>query len=205
MATAAASAAALKIHTMVISTEMHLAACTVNTVHHNGHSPTTLITVQQNMFGKLKCFIAPFQMELINSVAFLIRSNLSSLTGVNGERSLRFTDSYLTSTISTTSGLGSNYTTNTSGSSNTQNTPSPRRKTNSSSFVEFADIPEQEANENPHEFYKPGNYSDYRLSNQATHYFNRIPNYGTDDNLAGHRNYGYFGKQFYRVFLIDCS
>lgn len=128
---------------------------------------------------------------------FWVRSNLSSLTGVNGngERSLRFTDSYLTSTVSTTSGLGSNYTTNTSGSSNTQNTPSPRRKTSSNSFVEFADIPEQETNENPTGFYNPavGHYSDYRLSNQ-THYFNRVPNYGADDTLAGHRNYGYFGK-----------
>lgn len=116
---------------------------------------------------------------------------------MNGERSLRFTDSYLTSTVSTTSGLGSNYTTNTSGSSNTQNTPSPRRKTSSNSFVEFADIPEQEANEHPTGFYNPiaaGNYSDYRHSNQqGTHYFNRTPNYGADDSSAGHRNHGYFG------------
>lgn len=122
------------------------------------------------------------------------RSNLSSLTGMNEERSLRFTDSYLTSTISTTSGLGSNYTTNTSGSSNTQNTPSPRRKTSSNSFVDVAEIPEHEANENPTPFYNPGvgNYPDYRLSNQSTHYFNRIP--GVDDNLTAHRNYGYFGE-----------
>lgn len=125
------------------------------------------------------------------------RSNLSSLTG-NGERSLRFTDSYLTSTVSTTSGLGSNYTTNTSGSSNTQNTPSPRRKTSSNSFVEFADIPEQETNDNPNAHYQPsaGNYADYRISaNHSSHYFNRIPTYGNDDNFGGHRNYGYFGKQ----------
>lgn len=116
---------------------------------------------------------------------------------MNEERSLRFTDSYLTSTISTTSGLGSNYTTNTSGSSNTQNTPSPRRKTGSNSFVNVAELPEQEANENPAALYNHnaavGNYPDYRLSNQ-THYFNRIPNYGIDDNLGAHRNYGYFGK-----------
>lgn len=124
---------------------------------------------------------------------------------MNGDRSLRFTDSYLTSTVSTTSGLGSNYTTNTSGSSNTQNTPSPRRKTSSNSFVEFADIPEQETNEHPSGFYNPaaaiGNYPDYRFSNQSSHYFNRIPNYGADDNSAGHRNYGYFGKFQNYVFL----
>lgn len=117
---------------------------------------------------------------------------------MNEERSLRFTDSYLTSTISTTSGLGSNYTTNTSGSSNTQNTPSPRRKTGSNSFADVTEIPEQEANENPAAIYNQnavgGNYPDYRLTNQSTHYFNRIPNYGVDDNLSSHQNYGYFGK-----------
>lgn len=120
---------------------------------------------------------------------------------MNEERSLRFNicDSYLASTISTTSGLGSNYTTNTSGSSNTQNTPSPRRKTGSNSFVDVTEIPEQEASENPAALYNQsqnavGNYSDYRFSNQSTHYFNRIPNYGTEDGLLAHRNYGYFGK-----------
>lgn len=124
--------------------------------------------------------------------SFQFRSNLSSFTGGNGERSLRFND--LTSTVSTTSGLGSNYTTNTSGSSNTQNTPSPRRKTSSNSFVEFADIPEQETNDDPNLHYQPSTYSDYRLSaHQSTHYFNRIPNYSGDDNLGGHR-YEYFGK-----------
>lgn len=113
---------------------------------------------------------------------------------MNEERSLRFTDSYLTSTISTTSGLGSNYTTNTSGSSNTQNTPSPRRKTSSNSFVDVAELPEQES-ENPGSFYNPavGNYSDYRLPNQPSHYFNRISNYG-DDNFGAQRQYGYSGE-----------
>lgn len=128
--------------------------------------------------------------------SFYIRSNLASLTGMNEERSLRFTDSYLTSTISTTSGLGSNYTTNTSGSSNTHTTPSPRRKTSSNSFVDVAELPEQETNDNAAAGFNPsiGNYSDYRLPNQSTHYFNRVPNYGIDDNLTAQRQYGYSGK-----------
>lgn len=117
---------------------------------------------------------------------------------MNEERSLRFTDSYLTSTMSTTSGLGSNYmSTNTSGSSNTQTTPSPRRKTSSNSFVDVAEIPEQEANENPAALYNPSisNYADYRLPNQSSHYFNRMPNYTNDDHSsAAQRNYGYFGE-----------
>lgn len=109
---------------------------------------------------------------------------------MNEERSLRFTDSYLTSTISTTSGLGSNYTTNTSGSSNTQNTPSPRRKTSSNSFIDVVEIPEQEATENS----ALGNYVDYRLPNQTTHYFKHIPNYGVDDNFTAQQIYGYSGE-----------
>lgn len=107
---------------------------------------------------------------------------------MNDERSLRFTDSYLTSTISTTSGLGSNYTTNTSGSSNTRNSPSPRRKTSSNSFVDVTE--KQEATENPTALYNPA--IDYRLPSQCTHYFNRIP--GIDDNSQAHRNYGYSGE-----------
>lgn len=115
---------------------------------------------------------------------------------MNEERSLRFTDSYLTSTISTTSGLGSNYTTNTSGSSNTQTTPSPRRKTSSNSFVDVAEIPEQELTENTAAYNQAlGNYADYRLPNQNSHYFNRVPNYGVDDNFMAQRNYyGYSGE-----------
>lgn len=107
------------------------------------------------------------------------------------ERPLRFTDSYLTSTISTTSGLGSNYTTNTSGS-NTTTTPSPRHK---GDFV--AEMPEQELNEERAQFYGPsaGNYFDHRSPNPGpSHYFNRPSNYAIDDNLAGNRNVGYFGK-----------
>lgn len=112
---------------------------------------------------------------------------------MNNERPLRFTDSYLTSTISTTSGLGSNYTTNTSGSSITQTTPSPRRKTSATSFADVAEIPEQDANEQS----ASGNYMDYRSPNQSTKYFNRMysqTNYAIDDNLAAQRNHGYFGK-----------
>lgn len=111
---------------------------------------------------------------------------------MNNDRPLRFTDSYLTSTISTTSGLGSNYTTNTSGSSMTQTTPSPRHKTSSTSFIEVAEIPEQDTNE------QSGNYMDYRLSNQSTNYFNRpYPQANYEDTMEAQRNHGYFGKIFH--------
>lgn len=119
------------------------------------------------------------------------------------ERSLKFTDSYLTSTISTTSGLGSNYTTNTSGSSLTQpTTPSPRRQTSSSTFIEVADIPENEIEENITQYFTPlsPNFSDYRTQNQpqTSHYFNRMQSYG---NPSGQGNNGYFSK-YIRVELI---
>lgn len=127
------------------------------------------------------------------------RSNLSSLTATTDERPLRFTDSYLTSTISTTSGLGSNYTTNTSGSSNTQatTTPSPRHKTSATSFHEVAELPEQELNEEHAQFYGPaaGNYFDHRLANTGTSHYFKAQNY--DDNLIGHRNVAYFGELFH--------
>lgn len=126
----------------------------------------------------------------------IARSNLSSITGMVDERSLKFTDSYLTSTISTTSGLGSNYTTNTSGSSLTQaTTPSPRHRTGSSTFIEVADIPENEIEENISQYFTPlsPNFADYRTQNQpqTSHYFNRMQNYG---NQSGHRGNGYFSK-----------
>lgn len=122
------------------------------------------------------------------------RSNLSSLTYMNNERPLRFTDSYLTSTISTTSGLGSNYTTNTSGSSLTQTTPSPRRKTSSTSFVDVPELPEQDHSDTS------TNYMDYRLSNQSTNYFNRMhPQSNYDGTLNGQQAHGYFGN-FRNIF-----
>lgn len=125
---------------------------------------------------------------------------------MNDERPLRFTDSYLTSTISTTSGLGSNYTTNTSGSSNTQQTtPSPRRKTSSTSFIEVAEIPEQEISEdNATQYFTPvtPNFSDYRLINQpqTSHYLNRMQDYGSDN---AQRNIGYFGNCLNEIYFHE--
>lgn len=109
------------------------------------------------------------------------------------DRPLKFTDSYLTSTISTTSGLGSNYTTHTSGSGSIlPQTPSPRRKTSSTSFSEVAELQEAELNDNRAPMYAPEKYFDYRVpSNQ---YVNRKPNYSIDDSLPSNRNVGYFGK-----------
>lgn len=125
------------------------------------------------------------------------------------DRSLKFTDSYLTSTISTTSGLGSNYTTNTSGSGSTQPpTPSPRRKTSSTSFKELAELPESEPSDSRAPAYIPGrDYSsqqtqDYGMRPQATQPHQL---YANDDNLARHRNIGYFGRNIFVRILSHFS
>lgn len=100
------------------------------------------------------------------------------------EKPIRFTDSpqhYLASTLSTTSGLGSNYTTNTcsSISATTQPpTPSPRRKSSGASFTELSDIQERE---NRTGIYVPGDYVSY----QQQHAVQGGPSPG-----------GYFGKCF---------
>lgn len=88
---------------------------------------------------------------------------------VTDDRPIRFTDSpirftdspqhYLPSTMSTTSGLGSNYTTNTS-SMGQPPTPSPRRKTSASSFSEVPELQYDQNNRQP--IYIPGNYVEYR-------------------------------------------
>lgn len=102
------------------------------------------------------------------------------------DRPIRFTDSpqhYLPSTMSTTSGLGSNYTTNTSSIGGTQPpTPSPRRKTSTSSFSEVAELQYDQNNRAP--IYVPGNYVEYRphqaVEEVAPHhigYFGNSPEY----------------------------
>lgn len=112
---------------------------------------------------------------------------------MNDDRPLKFTDSYLTSTMSTTSGLGSNYTTNTSGSGTQPPTPSPRRKTSATSFGEIAEIQEHEGNYNQGQMYDTANYGDYR--HQAQHYG------GIDDNLpTTDQRTAYFGKFFRGLF-----
>lgn len=99
------------------------------------------------------------------------RSNLSvmqqSMTA--DDRPVRFTDSpqhYLPSTMSTTSGLGSNYTTSgmsgSMGGSTQPPTPSPRRKTSSTSFSEVPELQQRERLDNRQPIYVPGNYVDYR-------------------------------------------
>ncbi|GAB0092990.1 hypothetical protein DMENIID0001_080420 [Sergentomyia squamirostris] len=94
------------------------------------------------------------------------RPNLSTFAMAPDEKPTRFTDTsqhYLGSTMSTTSGLGSNYTTNTSGlsssiSGSTQPpTPSPRRKCSTSSFTECAELQEERA-DNRAPIYVPGDY-----------------------------------------------
>ncbi|XP_041764851.1 mitogen-activated protein kinase kinase kinase 11 isoform X2 [Anopheles merus] len=88
------------------------------------------------------------------------------------ERALKYTDSpqhYLPSTMSTTSGLGSNYTPSGPSSSfsvgaGTQPpTPSPRRKSSAASFMDFGDLPEER--ESRAGLYIPGEYDGYTQHN----------------------------------------
>lgn len=110
---------------------------------------------------------------------------------MNDDKPLKFTDSYLTSTMSTTSGLGSNYTTNTSGSGTQPPTPSPRRKTSATSFGEIVEMQEHEGNYNRSQIYEQANYGDYRSPTQ---------HYGIDDNPPSDQRSAYFGKfsQFFQ-------
>lgn len=131
------------------------------------------------------------------------RSNLSTLTSMEDERPVKLTDSYLTSTISATSGLGSNYTTNTSGSGSTQLfTPSPRRKTSATSFSDVNELPENDLTENQisTSVYGPNNYFDCRLQSHENYFpyqnttqtLNKY--YSNDDSTQSQRGTGYFGK-----------
>uniref|UniRef100_A0A182NR56 mitogen-activated protein kinase kinase kinase n=1 Tax=Anopheles dirus TaxID=7168 RepID=A0A182NR56_9DIPT len=88
------------------------------------------------------------------------------------ERALKYSDSpqhYLPSTMSTTSGLGSNYTPSGPSSSfsvgaGTQPpTPSPRRKSSATSFMDYGDLPEER--ESRAGLYIPGEYDGYTQHN----------------------------------------
>jgi hypothetical protein len=94
----------------------------------------------------------------------------------------RYTDSSQHYLTSTTSGLGgSNYTMNTSGPSSLPSggpTPSPRRKSSTPSFLEYADLPEEK--ESKDGLYIPGDYLNYPKQNTTV----------LDNDPAA----GYFGK-----------
>lgn len=103
------------------------------------------------------------------------------------DRPVRFTDSpqhYLPSTLSTTSGLGSNYTTSGmssslgGGGSPQPPTPSPRRKTSVTSFSEVPEL-QHERSDNRAPIYIPGNYMDHRTHHVVEDVQNPV---------------GYFGK-----------
>ncbi|XP_055550615.1 mitogen-activated protein kinase kinase kinase 11-like isoform X1 [Wyeomyia smithii] len=102
------------------------------------------------------------------------RTQLSSISPRQDDRPLRFTDSpqhYLPSTMSTTSGLGSNYTpsgpsSSLSGGAGTQPpTPSPRRKSSTTSFIDYGELPEEQ--ESRAGLYVPGDYTNYPQQNNA--------------------------------------
>lgn len=104
------------------------------------------------------------------------RATVASMSA-SDDRPIRFTDSpqhYLPSTMSTTSGLGSNYTTSSIGGQ--PPTPSPRRKTSASSFSEVPELHYDQNNRTP--IYVPGNYVEYRPSHEDV-----VSNHG-----------GYFGN-----------
>ncbi|XP_055692326.1 mitogen-activated protein kinase kinase kinase 11-like isoform X1 [Lutzomyia longipalpis] len=129
-----------------------------------------------------------------------LRPNLSNL-GMPDEKPMRFTDTsqhYLGSTMSTTSGLGSNYTTNTSGlsssiSGSTQPpTPSPRRKCSTSSFTECTELQEERDNRAP--IYVPGDYyaaaQQVNLHGEGSAYFgSTYTPYRPEVNLGYERDY----------------
>lgn len=135
---------------------------------------TALIMVQPGTWGNvnwgLTLFVYIFDTPCPN------RPNLSSVCTLPADdRPLRFTDSpqhyNIPSTMSTTSGLGSNYTTNTStglsGSISCMTqppTPSPRRKASTTSFNEVAELHIDRDNHAP--IYIPGHYMDYRPHQQ---------------------------------------
>lgn len=116
------------------------------------------------------------------------------------DKPMRFTDTsqhYLGSTMSTTSGLGSNYTTNTSGLSSSISgstvppTPSPRRKCSTSSFTECTELQEERDNRAP--IYIPGDYypaSQVNFTGEGSAYFgsNYSP-FRPEINLAYERDY----------------
>ncbi|XP_049276648.1 uncharacterized protein LOC125760504 isoform X3 [Anopheles funestus] len=96
------------------------------------------------------------------------------------ERVLKYSDSpqhYLPSTMSTTSGLGSNYTPSGPSSSfsvgaGTQPpTPSPRRKSSATSFMDYGDLPEER--ESRAGLYIPGEYDGYMQHNPIFNTNNR--------------------------------
>lgn len=112
------------------------------------------------------------------------RPTVASMS-VPHDRPIRFTDSpqhYLPSAMSATSGLGSNYTTNTS-SIGQPPTPSPRRKTSACSFSEVPELHYDQNNRQP--IYIPGNYVEYR------------PHQVVEDVVQNHT--GYFGNFDYFV------
>lgn len=170
--------------------------------HNTYHGPT------KHVRWELVLYIQRTRRLTTIVCTFYFRSNLSSMATMADDRSLKFTDSYLTSTISTTSGLGSNYTTNTSGSGSTQPpTPSPRRKTSSTSFKDLVELPETEPNDaRTRSYISSRDYNvqqnqQYGLRQQSTQ-----PSqlYANDDNLARHRNLGYFGKKMICTWALVC-
>ncbi|XP_055644405.1 mitogen-activated protein kinase kinase kinase 11-like isoform X2 [Toxorhynchites rutilus septentrionalis] len=118
------------------------------------------------------------------------RTPLTSLSPRQDERPLRCTDSphhYLPSTMSTTSGLGSNYTpsgpsSSLSGGVGTQPpTPSPRRKSSVNSFVEYGELPEEQ--ESRAGLYVVNDYANYPQTNNSM--------------FSSGTNAGYFGSHYF--------
>lgn len=110
------------------------------------------------------------------------RPTVASMS-VPDDRPIRFTDSpqhYLPSTMSTTSGLGSNYTTNTS-SLGQPPTPSPRRKTSASSFSEVPELQYDQNNRQP--IYIPGNYVEYRPVEEVANHSGYFGNDGPSPHV----------------------
>ncbi|XP_053671907.1 mitogen-activated protein kinase kinase kinase 10 [Anopheles nili] len=151
------------------------------------------------------------------------KAHAQSTSPRQDERTLKYTDSpqhYLPSTMSTTSGLGSNYTPSGPSSSfsvgaGTQPpTPSPRRKSSATSFMDYGDLPEER--ESRAGLYIPGEYDGYTQHNPifntgtrgasgsyiGSHYFPYRP----EINFAFERETkSYGGEQVYEDHHYDSA
>lgn len=154
-----------------------------------------------------------FDFKKILAYCHYCRAALASMTLLTEDRSGRRSNSpqhyhqQHLSTISTTSGLGSNFTTNTSamlssslGSNNTQPpTPSPRRKISASSFNDNMDCSDMRDNSTP----PPPRLFESRMGiappmYAPSDYLTRGPCLSNDGggygNVTGYRGATYFGK-----------
>lgn len=153
------------------------------------HMITTRITVQPSMSGKWEWLPSVWSRLTIVWGLILVLNLFSTMPD---DRPYKYTESPqhgLTSTLSTTSGLGSNFT-NTSGMT-LPPTPSPRRKLSMASLNE---TPEMEAGQDPSQFpylypAKPFTFRD--IVQPDYRHRSYVPDYAPSN-----RDAAYFGRHY---------